>query len=976
MKDKEKEKGEVSRRDFLVGAGAVVVGGAIGAGIAIPLAGKGDGEVTTKTVEVTKTVSVAGPTVTTTVGEGDVITSTVTETVGGDGATVTKTVTSTTTVGGDGGVPPALEPETTVYKRCSPGMAAYDSKHGKIIRGRPVHYDALQPEIKPYTFTARGKTLTISPQGFPSPQTIAYRKRIDSPCKALYPMQRVDWEPGGDPAKMNTQNRGISKFKRISWEEVSAIIASELKRVADTYGPEAVCHNSFSMGENNNISGRKGDQDALLDYWCLANYGAFPSLVDSETASFVGGAWGGVHVWGKQLGKDDGYEEGDLIRSVCDNTEMYVVWPGDIVAKVFGKHDGLLMSIFSRFLKTVGIKIVHVDPVMNMGAGTLADKWIPVLPNTDCAFHLAIAYTWITEDTYDKEYVESHTVGFDEWKAYVMGDEDGVPKTPAWASPLCGVPVWTIKALAREWASHVTTFGHGRQGGGVCRAPYSTEPTRMGIYLLGMQGVGKPGVHQLRTGRTLYGHLGAARSPSTGSVSGGRHLAAVISDEFGPEVISEADRDRQLFPQREAAKAILDPPCYMWGRRSQEVRVEYPMEGKSEIHLLWSGGASWLGGDSGGNLKFQAFRSPKIECHIAQCQFIEEAPYYADIILPVLSQMEHPDIQSVKDTCHVLAVSQPACEPRGEAKTDLGGVLEVARALGIYDKFMGEEGEAQFYQNQLKTGWEKCRWDELVSYETITEVGVFAQPTREDWEEGIREPMKDFYNDPEANPLSTPTGKFEFESQFLKEWFPDDNERLPVAHYVRGGPASEGWTHDEDRFGERGKLYPLLCIADVYEFAEHSMHGDIPWTREITKMICWDGYNYERVWIHPETAAARDIKQGDLIRYYNDRGSVLGAAYVTEEAMPGMIRTVKARQCDYIIPAEVNRAGSPNSICPDFVSRHVRMSTAYNGYLVELEKVTGEQMDEWRKNYPDAFARDYNPDYGALTSGWMQEGGM
>ena len=118
-----------------------------------------------------------------------------------------------------------------------------------------------------------------------------------------------------------------------------------------------------------------------------------------------------------------------------------------------------------------------------------------MLPNTDAALQLAIIYTWIKEGTYDKEYVETHTVGFDKVKAYVMGEEDGVPKTPEWASAKCGVAEWTIKALARDWAKKTVTIGH-YFGGGMIRGPYSHEPARLEVILLGMQGLGKPGVHQ------------------------------------------------------------------------------------------------------------------------------------------------------------------------------------------------------------------------------------------------------------------------------------------------------------------------------------------------------------------------------------------------------------------------------------------------------------------------------------------------
>ncbi len=62
--------------------------------------------------------------------------------------------------------------------------------------------------------------------------------------------------------------------------------------------------------------------------------------------------------------------------------------------------------------KRSGIKQVYICPDLNYGAAIHADKWIPVLPNTDAALQLAIIYMWITEGTYDKEYVETHTVGY------------------------------------------------------------------------------------------------------------------------------------------------------------------------------------------------------------------------------------------------------------------------------------------------------------------------------------------------------------------------------------------------------------------------------------------------------------------------------------------------------------------------------------------------------------------------------------
>ena len=60
-------------------------------------------------------------------------------------------------------------------------------------------------------------------------------------------------------------------------------------------------------------------------------------------------------------------------------------------------------------------------------------KWIPVKPGTDTCLAMAIAYVWVEEGTYDKEYVATRTVGFDEFKPYLIGETDGQPKTPEWA---------------------------------------------------------------------------------------------------------------------------------------------------------------------------------------------------------------------------------------------------------------------------------------------------------------------------------------------------------------------------------------------------------------------------------------------------------------------------------------------------------------------------------------------------------------
>ena len=148
-------------------------------------------------------------------------------------------------------------------------------------------------------------------------------------------------------------------------------------------------------------------------------------------------------------------------------------------------------------MKELRIQFIYIDPFNNFSSVKQADKWFGPRMGTDAALCEAIAYVWITEGTYDKEYIATHAYGFDKFEDYVLGREDGIPKTPEWASEKCGVKEWTIKALARDWAKKTASIIHGN-GGCYIRGPYSSEPARLEVMLLGMRGVGKPGVHQAK----------------------------------------------------------------------------------------------------------------------------------------------------------------------------------------------------------------------------------------------------------------------------------------------------------------------------------------------------------------------------------------------------------------------------------------------------------------------------------------------
>ncbi len=145
----------------------------------------------------------------------------------------------------------------------------------------------------------------------------------------------------------------------------------------------------------------------------------------------------------------------------------------------------------------------------------------------------------------------------------------------------------------------------------------------------------------------------------------------------------------------------------------------------------------------------------------------------------------------------------------------------------------------------------------------------------------------------------------------------------------------------------------------------------MPWLREIAYIEGWDGYWYSPLWINPADAEARGIKDGDIVRFFNNRGGVLAVAFVTDRIIAGALKMDKGGGGDMIIVNQLNRDGDPNSINVTVPQSRHAYGNAPSNYLVQVEKVTGEMMDEWRNNYPDAFERDYDPAYGPLFSGWV-----
>ena len=894
--------------------------------------------------------------------------------------------------------------------KSGPPSVVESDKDGKLTRIRPLHYrDYVDWESKtPWKIEARGKTLTPPDRTMPGVYYMTYKKRVYSENRVRYPLKRVDWDPKGE---RNPQNRGKSKYERISWDEATDIIAGELLRVRDKYGMSAVLSQADMHGEGKHVAPSHGCANRLLSL--LGGYTTQMRNMDS----WEGYSWGSKNVWGGEpVGEMQ--PSGNVWPDIAKHSELLLLWAADPETTSVG-FEGYMASRMNKWLHSIGVKYVYIDPALNFSACWMADKWIPILPNTDAAMFLAIAHVWLSEDTYDKEYVKTHTVGAEPFFNYVLGKEDGIPKTPAWASEKCGVPEWTIKAVARDWARKVTSLTIGNGGPGI-RGAFSTEPARLQSILLGMQGLGKPGVHQAKwlewnlhtvVYQMPYQGVDSITIPRRCEIvrpygstvefltARGKRLSFTKKNTFDIEPgYGKTDVDPALKEEMDAEYAMLTklmdtppqqsiPRCMVheailnkdgiewWGLHSftgaadeQWTKHVFPQPGCSRLHMVWTDAPCNVTCWNDGFSHVRAMRDPEIECIVAQHPWLENDCYTADIILPVATKFEMEDIcdDCAGGTITSVFHEYEACPPVGESRNDFDCVAAVAGKIS-QDVYMAYTGNDMAVKRVIELYWHNSGVSHLDVGDEFNKNDIFIVPTYpkiQDHPAG----WNPFYKDPDNNPLSTPTGKLEFTSTDLEKYFPDDPERPPYPKWIE-----KSERHDDRLSSERTKLYPYLCMSNHGRWRFHACCDDITWNREIEtmKIRCKDGYQYEPAWMHPSTAAEQGISHGDIVKVFNERGTVLCGAYLTQRLIPGVVYVDHGARFDPIDAEKLDRGGAINLITPHYPISKYATGMVVSGFLVGAAKVTDEEMESWKRDYPDAFSRKVDYATGVCLDGWL-----
>jgi anaerobic dimethyl sulfoxide reductase subunit A len=693
----------------------------------------------------------------------------------------------------------------------------------------------------------------------------SYRRRQYHKDRLKYPLKR-------------TGKRGEGKFERISWDEALDIMASELRRIKKTYGNSAI-HIPYGTGSYNQTNGRQTAVRLInLFGGSLAYYNSYSWACISKATPYVYG----TNVTGNQ-------------RQDWVNSKYILMWgwnPAEM-------RDGTNSEYFLKLARENGAKVVCIDPRMTMSAVALADEWIPVRPGTDVALMSAMAYTIITENLHDQNFIKKYCSGFDKtqmpagceneesYQDYILGTKDEQPKTPEWAENITGVPKETITRIAREFAETKPAMLY--QGYGMQRRAYGEQPVLGGCVLAAITGnVGIPG-----------------------GWAGGIALQA---DDGGPFW--------NVFPTgSNPVKARI--PVFLWTEailRGKEMTKEDGVVNAEKldnnIKLLWSVASNILANQHADvNRTVEILKDEEaVEFIAVQDQFMTPSARFADLVLPVCTQMEVWGLQDGWKYGDEVILNPQIAQPPDETKSDYQICSEIAEKLDLKEEYTQNRNEKEWIAWALDI-YRNTRFPEVPGIEKFNKMntGVYSTPVKKP-----KVAFTDFRKDPVKHPLNTPTGKIEL---FSKPLFDMDKPReIPaVPKYI------QEW---ESPFGEESKKYPLQAIGHHYMPRVHSTHDGIDWLDEAFP---------QRVFINPLDAQKRNIQNGEKVLIYNDRGKIIMPCRLTPKMMPGV---VDIPQGAWWTPDEdgIDRRGNIN-VLTSHKWTPLAFGNAQHTIMVQIEKI-------------------------------------
>lgn len=679
-----------------------------------------------------------------------------------------------------------------------------------------------------------------------------------------------------------TGERGEGKFSRISWEEALDILTSEYIRIRDTYGP-----GSRYVNDGCGISAvMRGDRIMrrllALDGGYLGSYNSYSSACIRNATDITYGT------------SETGTHPSDWL-----NSQLIILWGHNPAETRFDSSS----MFYLKKAKAAGIPVIVIDPRKNDTVLALDTQWIPIRPATDSALADAMAYVIIKEGLQDQGFLDTCCLGFDaahmpegvdpslNCLSYLMGENDGIPKTPEWGETITGIPADTIRELAIRYAT--TKPAAIIQGYGAQRNAYGEQSAR-GVILL----------------TCLTGNVGI----SGGSAAGAGDCSTHKLPKF-PVPDNPYNRELPVFLWTDAIDHGKEMNEYDGIRTCDQGIFDDPKDIAldSNIKMIFNLASNTLINQHGDINRTAKLLKDTSKCEFIVCSdlFMTASAKFADLLLPGISMFEEENITKPWKFTEFLGFNNKAIEPLYECKTEYEWIRELAKGIGLEEEFT----EGRDYSQWMSYIYEDLRTSEpeLPEYDEFREKGIYK------FEEGHYPiSFEKEVKDPKHYPFPTPSGKIElFSTKLWKN--PMKDFMPPIPRYVA---PPEG---PQDPLTKR---FPLQLSGWHSKCRTHTVHDNNLNLRKLDP---------QKLWIHPEDAAARSINDGDMVLVYNDRGQVKIPAKITDRVAKGV---TTLSQGTWYTPDEngVDTRGSINVLTSQRPTPFARGNGQHTN-LVEVQKI-------------------------------------
>lgn len=701
------------------------------------------------------------------------------------------------------------------------------------------------------------------------------KDRVYDKSRVNYPMVRKSYLENWETGDTKPELRGKEPYVRVDWDTAYSLTAKALLDTATNHGNEAIFSSSYGG-------------------W--ANAGNFrPNVMQGRFLNLMGGCTNTQGDWSagasqislpRIIGDMEVYSAQTAWEVIRDNTEVFVLVGCDPIKNnriEYTVADHQMSGPWAQ-IRDNGVKFISINPQRTPSDEYLGAEWVRIVPNTDVALFSAMAFHVLEKGLEDQAYMDKYTTGSDKWIAYIKGETDDTPKTPEWAEKITGIEAGKIRELAELLATSRTEIA----GAWSLQRAQHGEMTHWAIInfsaLTGQ--IGKPG-----QGVGFSWHYGSGGMPQ--------------SFKSTPTGLSQGRNwITGICPASRITEMLENPGAeFIYNGNTGT----YP-----DVKMIFNAGNNFMSHQQDINRLIRALG--KVETIVSVDVWWTAATRWADIVLPACSTLERDDISigGTYSNDKVYAMKQ-VIEPVGESRSDYHIFEGLAEKMDLWTQFT--DGEDLMYH--IEDAYNRSGAAEHTSFEEFWEKGYARQDVPEASRRWVRH--GDFYTDPVANPLHTNSGKIEMFCQEIAGFEIDDCPGMPV------------WLEKHEYLGN-AKEGQLHVVSPHPWYRLHSQMDQSSNLRDLYKI-----QGREPARINSQDAAARGIENGDLIELYNERGTIIVGAVLSDEIMPGVVSVYEGAWPSLDSKGRCN-SGLVNFLTSTQRSSGLSQATTANTVLCEMRK--------------------------------------